>query len=150
MVDLDRLPERKRMKLEAQMEQAAEAQQREQQIQMEMLKRNLGEMDAKIQNLSAQAMKSQAQAQLAQSQVGVDAFKAEADYEVRTDETGLKAAEVGVKLDKNEMDATRMGIEAAYKVAEQMERNEDRKERKEQANGGQTDQGQQGSNEGEE
>ena len=131
VVDKERLPERDRLRVEAMQQRQQEQQDQNMQMQMMQFKKMLEEQDAKIQNLMSQAAKNMAQASGVGADIDVKAFNAEADYEIRSTQNDLKAAEVGVKLDKNDLDATRLGMEAAYKVAETLDQGE-----QERANGG--------------
>lgn len=118
LVDTSRMSEQKRAKFEAAQQAQQQQAQQQEAMQMEMFKRQLGELEAKIQNLSAGAMKSQAQAQLAASQAGVDATKVMSQHEIGTDKNLIDAARVGLDLQRSEIDALKMGMESAYKGVE--------------------------------
>ena len=128
MVNLERLPESARKRVEEQMQSAQQEQQQQQQIQMKMLQQQFEKMQADILDVSARAMKSQAQAEEAMSRVGVDRMKVESQHELGEDENLIRAAQVGATLDKNDTDRAKLGMEAAFKTAEVRERFEDRKQ----------------------
>ena len=116
MVNLERLPESARKRVEEKMAQQQQQQQQDQQIQMAMMQKNFEKLTAEIQDVSARAMKSQAQAELAMSQVGVDAGKVEAVYDVDKEKNIIDSLRFGLELDKNEVETARSGIETALSV----------------------------------
>lgn len=122
VIDPERLPERQREKMQQQMQ--AQAQQAEQQaaLQMEMVKRQMAELDAKIANLQAQAAKNAAQAELVQSQVGVD----QAELEIKADKNEIEAAKVGVEIDRMGIDAVKTGLDAARGSQEREDRQKEK------------------------
>jgi hypothetical protein len=134
MLDLERLPERRRLKLEAQQEQVRQKQEQDQKVNMLVMEKNIEKLMAEIEDIRARAMKSEAQAMVAGSQVGVDKFKAVTERDYKEDEIVIKAAETGVKVDKNENDRLKMGMEAAFRV-DDAERQD---KQMEQSNGRQT------------
>lgn len=116
MVNLERLSESARKRVEEKMEGQQQQQQQDQQIQMAMMQKNFEKLTAEIQDVSARAMKSQAQAELAMSQVGVDATKVKAIYEVDKEKNTLEALRFGLELDKNEVETVKAGIETAMNM----------------------------------
>jgi hypothetical protein len=116
MVNLERLPESARQRVEEKMAQQQQQQQQDQQIQMQMMQKNFEKLTAEIQDIQARAMKSQAQAALAESQVGVDAGKVEAVYDVDKEKNIIDSLRFGLELDKNEVETARSGIETALSV----------------------------------
>ena len=118
MVDPNRLPEAKREKF-LENQKAMQAQQEEQkQIQMQMLSGQFAELEAKVRNLQAQALKSEAQAQREMSEVGVQAAKVETQYDLGQDKNLIDAAQVGISSDKLDNERAKMGFDAAFKAEE--------------------------------
>jgi hypothetical protein len=132
MVNLERLPESARKRVEEKQQASAKEAEQNQQIQMKMMQGQFMKMEAEIKDISARAMKSEAQAELALSQVGVDENKVVVDAAIRGEKNEIDAARVGVEIDKNEIETAKMGMEAAYKVGEMQDKNADRKAQQEQ------------------
>lgn len=134
VADMDHLPERQKLKLQAMMERqeqaAAENAQKEQAVFMAGMKKQAAE----IEELLARARKQVAGAAKDESEVGVQRDKVEYDYELGDELNVIKAMEAGIKLDKNQTDAASKGMEAAFKV-------EDQRIAREQPNGSENSQG---------
>ena len=119
MVNMERLPERARQRVQQQQDQAAKDQQENQQIQMLMMGRQLEKLAGEINELQARANKQNAQADLAASQAGVDAAKVISQHELGEDANMIDAAKVGVQIDSNEIKMAQTGMEAAFRVADE-------------------------------
>ena len=111
MADLERLPERARLRLEAQQKQAQDQQSKDQQLQMMMMKKQFEELAAKIQELQSRAVKQAAQAELYESQTGVDAKKVEVQHKLGQGANMIDAAEAGIKLQGQEIDVARLHLD---------------------------------------
>lgn len=118
MVNLDRLPDSARKRVEEQMEAAQKQQQMDQQIQMQMMAKQFEKFEADIKDVLARAMKSEAQAAEALARVGVDAAKVQSQHALGEDANLIKAAGVGVQIDKNDIDMAKVGMDAAFKVGD--------------------------------
>ena len=133
MVNLERLSESARQRVEESMKAQQEEQAVNQQVQMEMLKGQFAKLKAEIDDITARAMKSEAQAELARSQIGVDATKVAVNYEVDKEQNMIDAARIGVEVDKSRKDMAKSGMQAALEAAKLDDAREDRQERAKQA-----------------
>ena len=116
MVNLERLPESARKRVEEKMQSQQQQQQQDQQIQMQMMQKNFEKLSAEIQDINMRAMKSQAQAQLYGSQAGVDEKKVAANYEVDKEKNIIDSLRFGLDLDKHEVDMVKSGIDTAMNM----------------------------------
>ena len=137
MINIERLPEKKRQKFVQQMQQQQQEQQKQQQIQMQMMQQQFDKLMAEVAELQTRAMHNEAKAQVEASKVGVEAAAVQSKHTLGEDKNMIDAARVGVDIDKNEISMAQLGMEAAYKVGESLERNK----QQEQSNGQQESEG---------
>ena len=134
MIDLDKLPERERVRMEALIEKRAQAAQKQQQQQNFVMGEELKKLMAETRELLARAAKQEAAAEKDLSEVGVQRAKVAGEYELGDELNVIKAAEAGVKLDSVSNDALKLGMEAAF-------RQQDQRNAQEQNNGRQASEG---------
>lgn len=122
MVDPNRMPEAKRQQFLERQKQVQAQQAEQKQIEMQMLSGQFAELEAKVRNLTAQAMKSEAQAQREMSEVGVQATKVESQHDLGEDKNYIDAAKVGVSMQAVENDQMKQGMDAAFRAEDQQQK----------------------------
>ena len=109
MVNPERLSASRRERVAKQAEQQAAAQEQQQQLQQAMFERELAKLEAEVAELKGRAMRQIAQAELAASQVGVDAEEAE----IKREQVLVNAAKVEVDSEVARLSAFKTGLDTA-------------------------------------
>lgn len=109
MIDLDRLPPKRRQKVEMRQQAQQQAQQMAQQQEQAMFVTGLEKVKAEILELAARAEKQGAQADAERARTGIEAIEAMIDAQ----KNKIDAAKVGVDIGKLNRDVILRGLEAA-------------------------------------
>lgn len=109
MLDVEKLPERRKQKILMQQKKQEAQQQKQEQIQDAQIQAALEKMSAEIQELMARANKQNAQAAAEPQRVEIDEFEAVTGAQI-------DAAKVQTQVDANELSAIDLGLQAALRT----------------------------------